>query len=232
MKTATRVMALLIGAAWLLASGPHGTVPRSAATHYPAHAELNGVAMGAALLTPQDVKRAFSTELNRCCIVVEVAIYPQKENPLDLSLDDFALRTISTNSATKPESAKLLAANLQKKAQPSGRDITVYPEVGIGVETGSRHDPNTGIRRSGTGVYTSTGVAVGVGGDPSQVRPASTDRDRDTMDLELSEKGLPEGTASTPVAGYLYFPLSSTKKPGDRQIEYTLNGKKMTLRLP
>ena len=73
---------------------------------------------------------------------------------------------------------------------------------------------------------------MGVGADPSQPRAASTDRDRDTMELELSEKGLPEGTASAPVAGYLYFPLSSTKKTPARQIEYTLNGKKMILRVP
>jgi hypothetical protein len=233
-KSVTRLAVLLICATWLPASGPHGTVPRATAWRYPGHTELNGVAMGAAVLSAHEAKQAFSTEVNRCCVVVEVAIYPEKGKPVDISLDDFALRTIGSDTATKPESAKVLAGNLQKKAEPSGRDLTVYPSIGIGVESGPRYDPATGeSRRGGTGVYTTAGVGVGVGADPSHPRGASTDRDRDVMEIELSEKGVPEGAASAPVAGYLYFPLgSSKKKSAARELNYIVNGNKMTVRLP
>lgn len=234
MKTAIRLMALLGCATWLCASGPHGTVPRSANWHYPAHGEFNEVKVGAALLTSQQAKQVFSAEVSRCCLVVEVALYPEKDKPLDVSLDDFALRTVGANSAAKSESAEVLAGSIQKKAEPSGRNVSVSPSVGIGVESGPRYDPATGNTQGRqTGVYTSAGVGVGVGADPSNPRPGSTDRDRDIMELELREKGLPEGPATSPIAGYLYFPVaSSRKKSHGHQLEYTLNGNKMTLQLP
>lgn len=227
----SRKMWLAVGlacAASLVAGGPKGTVPRSAAYRYPAHTEWNGVGIGAALLTPDQVRHTFASDVNRCCRVVEVALYPRKDKPVELSLDDFSLRATGTDIAAKPSSAKVLTATLQKKAG-SQRDVTVSPSFGIGYESGTRYDPATGARRGG-GVYTQAGVGVGVGGPGP--RPASTDRDRDTMELELSEKGLPEGTASAPVAGYLYFPLASKKKNTTHQLEYTLNGNKVVLPLP
>jgi hypothetical protein len=215
-------------AASLVAGGPKGTVPRSAAYRYPAHTESNGVGIGAALLTPDQVRHTFASDVNRCCRVVEVALYPPKDKPVEVSPDDFSLRVTGTDLAAKPSSAKLLAAMLQKKTR-SQRDVTVSPTFGVGYESGARYDPITGERRGG-GVYTQAGVGVGVGGPGAQ--PAATDRDRDTMELELSEQGLPEGAASAPVAGYLYFPLSSKKKHTTHQLEYTLNGNKVVLPLP
>jgi hypothetical protein len=108
--------------------------------------------------------------------------------------------------------------------------VAVYPTAAVGYESGGI-DPVTGQRR-GRGVYTSTGVGVGVGG-PQPPAPGSTERDRRTMELELSEKGLPEGNAAAPVSGYLYFVLSSGKnKKAPHQLEYMLNGEKITLQLP
>jgi hypothetical protein len=46
------------------------------------------------------------------------------------------------------------------------------------------------------------------------------------METELAEKGLPEGAASSPVAGYIYFPVSPMKK-SDYQVEYVSDGKKL-----
>jgi len=45
------------------------------------------------------------------------------------------------------------------------------------------------------------------------------------------EKGLPEGTASVPVSGYLYFSIPRAKK-AVYQLEYMLNGQKVLLTLP
>lgn len=215
----------------LFAEAPRGTVPRSAADRYPSHAEQNGIAIGVTLLTPDQARHAFASDVNRCCLVVEVALYPPKDVPLDISLNDFVLRVTGTDVATKPSGAKVLAAKLQKKnASPHDRDVTVSPTVGVGYESGPVFDPATGQRRGG-GVYTSAGVGVGIGGP--QPQPGSSDRDRATMELELSEKGLPEGIAPAPVAGYLYFSLPATKdKKATHQLEYTLNGNKVVLALP
>jgi hypothetical protein len=51
------------------------------------------------------------------------------------------------------------------------------------------------------------------------------------METELAEKGLPEGSASAPVAGYVYFPIAR-KKGTPLHLSYTVNGQKVELKLP
>jgi len=225
----------------LSAETPKGTVPRATAQRYPAHAEQSGAGIGVTLLTQSEVHNAFASDVNKCCIVVEVALYPPKDSTMAVSLKDFVLRVTGTDIAARPSGAKVLAAKLQKKAEsPHDRDVTVSPTVGVGYDSGGYYDPATGQRRAG-GVYTSTGVGVGIGGSGPQ--PGSRDVDRNTMELELSEKGLPEGEASAPVSGYLYFalPPAKDKSPKDKskdknatthQLEYNLYGNKVMLNLP
>ena len=59
---------LLLAVAPVIASGPRGTVPKAAANRYPSHAEKGGVSVGAALLTSDDVRKTFVSEVNRCCL--------------------------------------------------------------------------------------------------------------------------------------------------------------------
>ena len=210
---------VLLAVAPLVASGPRGTVPKPAANRYPSHAEKDSVSVGAALLTSDEVRKTFVSEVNRCCVVVEVALYPPKDKPQPVSLDDFAVRVMGSETAVKPSSAKVVAASIQKSAE-SQRDVTVSPSVAVGHESGAY---------GGHGTYTEVGVAVGIGEPGSH--SGSSERDRDTMQTELSEKGLPEGTASAPVAGYLYFPLTK-KKNTTLQLECALNGNKVVLTLP
>ena len=109
-----------------------------------------------------------------------------------------------------------------------GIDVGGYQQVGIGYERGRVYDPATGQEQKVGGVYTSTGVGVGVG---TRGGPARTERDREVMELELTEKGLPEGSTKKPVAGYLYFPLPEKKKSDAYQLECTLGGVKSVLAL-
>lgn len=216
----------------LMAKEPVGTVPRGSALEYPAHAKANGATMGARVLTPKQVHHAFSTDLNRCCLVVEVAIYPAKGKPVDVSLNNFALQMGSSYHAVKASSARLLAAELQQRnaapAQQSQTDVTVYPEGHIGY--GSSIDPITGRRVSGIDYGVGAGVGVGPH-QPSIMRPASTPSDRRVMEMELNAKGLPQGETSTPVAGYIYFSLSKKDRKGVHHLKYTLNGKELSLKL-
>ena len=216
---------ILASVTFLMADRPKGTEPQSAAARYPAHAEIDGIAVGAALLTADQARRNFASDVNRCCLVVEVAVYPPKDKPLNVSLNDFVLRIKDTDIAEKPSSAKVIAGSLQKKAR-ADRDVTVSPGYGVTYQSGCGYDPVTGTTG---GVTQTTGVVVGVG--QRGPNPASTDKDRSAMEAELSEKGLPEGTASTPVAGYVYFPVSS-KKRNAVQLEYKLGEEKLALQLP
>lgn len=219
--------ALLVATA-VAVSGPRGTVPKAGANHYAAHAEKDGASVGATSLTSDEVRKVFVSEVNRCCVVVEVAFYPSKDKPQAVSLDDFSLRVVGSETAVKPSSAKVVAASIQKSAE-SQRDVTVSPSVGVGYESGTYTDPATGARVNSHGTYREVGVAATVSEPGSH--SGSSERDRDTMQTELSEKGLPEGSASAPVAGYLYFPLTK-KKNTSLRLECVLNGNKVTLPLP
>jgi hypothetical protein len=228
MKVARLLIAMLICATAVAVDTSRGTVPKAAADQYPAHTAQDGVNIGAALLGPNDVRHAFSTQINECCTVVEIAIYPQKNGLVEVSLNDFALRVVGQDIAAKPSSAEVVAGKLYRQTQPepNTRDVTVSPVGGIGYESGGI-DPVTGQRRPG-GVVTSAGVGVGVG-SPSP-KPGSTEADRRTMQLELREKGLPEGNTALPVAGYVYFTIAPKKKT-KYQFEYMLNGNKVVLPL-
>jgi hypothetical protein len=222
----TRNLCLIAALLWvpsLALAVPKGTVPKSNASSYPAHGANDGGAVGAKLLTSEEARKTFSSDVNRCCVVVEVAVYPRSEKPSDVSLNDFVLQTKSTEDAAKPSSANVVAASLQKKARDQ-RDVRVSPSAGVGY--GTSYDPVYGP--TGSGVYTTAIVGVGVSGRGTQ--PGSTDKDRAAMETELGEKGLPEGTAGAPVAGYLYFALPRNKK-AIYQLEYMLNGQKILLNL-
>src|SRR5271170_3553564 len=221
------VAIILASATFLVADGPKGTEPRPAAAGYSAHTEINGIAVGASRLSADQARRNFSSDVNRCCLVVEVAFYPPKDKPLNVSLDDFVLRIKDTDVAEKPSSAKVVANSLQKKAK-ADRDVTVSPSYGVTYQSGRAYDPVTGTTQ-GSGVTQTTGVLVGVG--QRGPNPASTDKDRSAMEAELSEKGLPEGAAATPVAGYVYFPVSP-KKRNAVQLEYKIGEVRVVLALP
>jgi len=47
----------------------------------------------------------------------------------------------------------------------------------------------------------------------------------------MNEKSLPKDTVSTPVAGYLYFSLSKDNKKAVHELECTLDGQKVSLKL-
>lgn len=214
------VVALVATAA--LAAGQQNGIPaRQNAAAYSVHGEIDGVAVGARLLTAKEVKAAFVTEVSRCCLVVEVGLFPQAGKSVKTEKKDFTLSSQSAHIAVAPEDPKV-AAYAVKKAKAAQNEVSVYPTAGIGYGTGGV-DP-WGYPTPGSGVYTSVGVGVGVGkaGEPSSA-------DTKTMQLELTEKSLPEGDVTKPVAGYLYFRVPADKGP--YEFQYRLGGKTITLHL-
>lgn len=55
-----------------------------------------------------------------------------------------------------------------------------------------------------------------------------SDKDREVAEVELANKGLPEGKVSAPVAGCLYFSIVP-KKHAALRLDYELNGSKTVL---
>ena len=192
-------------------SAGDGVRPRPDASDYPSHETAHGVTIAAQALAPDRVKQLFATDLSRY-IVVELAIYPEAGQQLDIAVTDFALKIGAAGDQTRAASPRAIASINQHRNEPkpgSPGDITLYPSATIGYESGTVYDPVTGQRRGG-GVYGGGGVDVAVG-EPRAPRPAGTDRDRATMHQELDDRSLPEGRIDRAVAGYLYFPRPAGK---------------------
>ncbi len=217
----TRFAAILIAAGALFGAGGEGLKPRASASDYPASATGAAAAIGATLLTADEARSRFSTDVSRGYLVVEVGVYPKDGAPIDLGPGDFMLRLAGREDSIRPVGPKAIAGVLQKSAS-GDREITLYPNVGVGYESGRGYD---GIRRGGWS--TSTGVGVGIGDTRP---PASTDADRKTMEMELAEQQLPEKVVTAPVAGYLYLP-GKVKPDRQYELEYQSPAGKVVVRL-
>jgi hypothetical protein len=216
-------------------AGQKATEPRDSAEKYAAHGEKEGISIGAEMLTRKQVAKEFTADVNHCCLVVEVAVYPKKDEALELSADDFSLYVEGNDVPVKPEGAAALAAKLEKKNDSgpgSGAGVTTESSVGIGYESGTIIDPVTGQPERVHGVTTSASVGVGIGGGNGGGPAPAGGHDRDTIARELGEKGLPEVKITVPVAGYLYFPVSKVKKDAKFSLEYSLKSGTLVLQLP
>lgn len=209
---------LLLGVAFLslaplATAGPRGTIPRTSADRYPAHAEHDGTKIGASLMSPNEVRKVFGFDVDRSCLVVEVALYPLNDKEQNLSLGDFSLHVAGASTAVKPSTPTAVAANWQQLFRVQ-RDVK--SELSAEVAAG----PHSGHIEGQVGVETDYGPPH-----------SASEGDRATVEAELTDKGLPEGKASSPVAGYLYFPILSRKKHTVLQLNYETSGSRTILQL-
>lgn len=187
------VVTLLLLASSVPGQTSRGTVPRPDATAYAAHAGQDGLQIGASLLNHKEVKKAFATDLNQCCIVVEVAFYPAQKNFAKIVLDNFMLREDGKEIGAKPSGADVLAARLEIRPQPANHEpVGVSTTSGIGYERSRGTDPS-GNTTTRSGIYEHQGVGVGIpiGGKPESPAAAAEDSRR-AIEAELKEKMLPE----------------------------------------
>jgi hypothetical protein len=193
-------------------NAPRGTVPKTSPNLYPRHGEVHdGTRIGAVLISQNEVRKTFGFDVDRSCTIVEVALYPPDNQEWKVSLGDFLLRLAGTNTAVKPSTAKEVAANLQQQFSVQ-QDVKAEPYGEVAA--GPHH------------VHTEGQVRVEAVDGPAL--PAS-EKDRATLEGELVDKGLPEDKASTPIAGYLYFPMLPRKKHPVFQLDYETNEGKVTL---
>jgi hypothetical protein len=209
-----------------------GSTPRSAATDYPAHAVQENVQIGALLLGKKELQKIFATNVDICCVVVEVAVYPQKDNSVKVSAADFSLRPTGSDLATRSSSAKDVAASLQLGSKETyrahGPVVTQTSDIGYGRTTGNA--PNTPGDPNRNGIYQRQGAGVGVGlGKETSGSSAGGAGNQQAMETELSQKALPELDSDKPVAGYLYFFIP--KKNKRYELVYAVGDKKVVLTL-
>jgi hypothetical protein len=217
----------------LLATDHSGVRPRGAAKDYPAYASAEGFTIAASVVPAGKVKRQLSPDLVKAgYTVLEIAVYPEPGKEVDVFAGDFTMSVGSNPNAANAETPTKVARSIeadQRMDQPRIPDrVQVHGEQTIGVSTGGR-DPVTGRRYPG-GVYTETGVSVGVGnprvGDPPPADaryPSGDPRNPDpngggslpstpqSLGDKLAEKALPDGRTMKAVAGYVYFPEVSPR---------------------
>jgi hypothetical protein len=224
------------------AKSHHGTPPRAAATDYVTHETQENVQIGAALLAKKDLKKSLATDINQCCIVVEVAFYPAKDNFVRISVDDFTLREAGMDLGTRPSTADALAARLEQFPVKPDREhtpgLSKSSDIGYERTGGTSPTDQAGNQQSNRGgVYQrdSVGIGIPVGGR-TQNTPgtndgaAATTGNRQAIQAELTEKGLPEVDAWEPVAGYLYFSVPKKSK-NSYELVYMMGEKKVVLAL-
>ena len=233
---------LLICISSSIAQRHTGTVPRSAVTDYTAHASQESVQIGASLLTHKDLKKVFATNVNECCLVVEVAFYPakgndnkdNKDNFVKISLDDFMLRETGMDVGTKPSTPDVLAARLEVQPVPPDREHRpgVSSSSDIGYERTTQQNGPERTTSGGVVQRSSVGVGIPIGGSGGSRLPEgrNAEGNRRAIEAELAEKALPETTAWDPVAGYLYFSVPKKKK-GGYELVYMAGDKKVVLPL-
>jgi len=226
----------LICVASSIAQTRSGVVARSAASDYAAHASQDNVQIGASLLTHKELKQVFATDVNQCCLVVEVAFYPPKDNFVKISLDDFMLREAGMEVGPRPSSAEALAARLEIRPGSPDREhragVNSTSEIGYereGTINNGNQNGTTQTNRGGIYQRQSVGVGIPVGGK-QQTPAAAAESNRRAIEAELREKGLPEVSAWDPVAGYLYFSVPKKKK-GGYELVYMAGDKKVVLPL-
>jgi hypothetical protein len=219
-------------------AAPQGVAPRAAANKYQAHAEDHGATIGVTRLNSGQLRKVLSldkptsADLNDCCVVLEVGLYPARDSKLEVNLADFALRVSGEQKTTQPSDSKAIVAQLPYfvevgQSGHGGVMADAQPELDS-PNGGVYHDPVTGMPRRTDG-YPSHGADIGAapGGGTSKEEGSGQ---RHELELRLAQKALPEGTTDIPVAGYIYFVVDK-KKSAKYELEYKLNGKTVVLPL-
>lgn len=208
----TCLLLLLLLSSLVAAQNP--PAPRAAAKDYQASKVEAQYSLGAKLLSKTQVQNSFATALAGRYLVVEVGFYPADNKTIDLQRSNFALVTADSKDSITPATPEEIASILQKRPA-SSRDVTLYPTANVGYVTYPVYTGNGNTKQVG-GPVAGGGLGVGVGKTTS---PATTDSDRKTMETELSDKELKSGETTSPVAGYLYFPVAGKDK-ADYQLQY------------
>ena len=205
-----------------------GLPPRPSASDYPARESTPAASFGATIVDPEQVKKYFSPYVSRNWVVVEVGIYPQNGQALDVDFFDFALKLGDEDLARPGTPTEVASVWSDKTPSHPGRGPNVVTETGVVYSSG--RDPYNG-RQHGWGTY--TGVAVDNDPRVSPPPPSPSGPDPAVIERKALDRALPVGQTSRPVAGYLYFPVSSKKaKAASLALTYSKDNAAIRLALP
>jgi hypothetical protein len=189
---------------------------------YPAHATAGASSIGAEYLV-HSIPAHSQTFFARDYLVVEVAVFPARNQPVELDSNTFTLRLNGKKEIFTRDTPGSVAASLK------------YPDW--------EPHPHTEVQAGP--VILGRPPAVGrFPDDPTQSRPAppksptpneqaGIDRDEpQTPDEAVAQYALPDGRIEKPVSGYIYFHLrGKTKSIKSVELVYEDKAESVTLKL-
>lgn len=191
-----------------------GIPPRGSAEDYPAHQVSGKIAIGAAWVSPTQVKKLFGEDLDKHGYVVfEVGMFPSGDAEAEISPDDFKLQQGKDSSVTRAATPHMVATDIHPQKSP---DTSVPGKVHV--QTTQTVGYETGPYGRG-GVY--TGTSVGVSNYPTAPPPRTGQAaGNDKLEDAIEDKSLPDIKTKRAVAGYVFFPKPSNDKKADYELIY------------
>jgi hypothetical protein len=193
-----------------------GIPPRGTAEDYSAHTVSGKVAIGAAYVTPAQVKKIFGEDLDkRGYVVFEIGMFPSANIEVEISPDDFKLRQGKDSSVTRAATPHMVAGDAHPQRQPDkdvpGKMPHVYTADTIGVYHGSNGQH---------GVYTDTSATVTNYPAPTAPPRSGQSIDPDQIEQRIEDKSLPDVKTKRDVAGYVFFPKPTSDKKAEFELLY------------
>jgi len=189
------------------AGDPAGVPLRPLPSNYSARQSAQTATIAAAIVPSGQAAKMFSPEIAKQYIVVEVAVYPESGNTVDVKPLLFTLRIGDRfNNAEQPGDVAPPPPSLRPGVGQSPR---VTAETGVAY--GRTTSPANG--RSSQNLETYSNVTVATGAAPPA--PPSSVPDPRILADKLWNKALPEGQTAKAVAGYVYFPRYAKKRKSD-----------------
>jgi len=206
---AIRWLAMALTVWPLTAQGPYGTIPKPQPTGYPSHAQLGQVWLGAEYLVHSLPVRG-QTLIVPDYLVIEVALYPPRGQPLVVSSGQFTLRVNGKKQVLHAQAPGFVAASLKYPDWEQKPSVVAHGSIGnAGVILG-RPEPVErfpGDRRPAQTRLPNPPKAPAPE-DPSGLPQPEAFKPEEAV----AETALPAGEARGPVSGYVFFAYKGKTK--------------------
>jgi hypothetical protein len=188
--------ALLVVAFTGTLTGQDGTLPKSSAQDYPAHATLDKLSIGAEYLV-HSFSRGREMYVAKDYLVVEVALYPTAGGSLQVNSAQFSLRVNGRKQALLPQAPEFVAASLKFPDTSGGlHSVETVGPVVFGEPRPVERFPGDPNARTGPA--------------PPQIpedNPGGIEKQAPVKPEELViVTALQDGEIRKPASGFLYFP--------------------------
>ena len=205
-----------------------GVPPRPSPSDYPVHQSAKDATLAAAIPPTKQIERMFSADIAKHYIVVEVAVYPQTGQAVNIEWLNFGLKI--GDAMVYPEKPRDVATPWPDKSRVPDKGPTVITSTGV--VYGRSSDPVNG-KRTTWGTY----EGVEVTNDPRAAPPPPPPNqgpDPQIVEQRVDETILPDGPANGAVAGYLFFPQYKVKrsKGSALELKWSRTDASVTLKLP